>query len=112
DTITAIATVLKGCPEFEIVIEGHTDSQGREVMNLSLSQERAEAVVEALRAERVAWTGLYPRGFGETQPIAENDTETGREANRRIEFTLFAPEEAPEDAAEPAPEAPEEVSDE
>ncbi|MEM6897799.1 MAG: OmpA family protein, partial [Pseudomonadota bacterium] len=88
--VSAIADVLLGCPEFEIVIAGHTDSQGRETMNLALSQQRAEAVVSALRAERLPWPGIYPQGFGESQPIAENDTEEGREANRRIEFGLYS----------------------
>ena len=105
ETLEAVAEVLKGCPEFEISIEGHTDSQGREIMNLSLSQERAEAVVEALRAERLAWAGLYPKGFGEATPIADNDTEEGREANRRIEFKLFVPqEEASEEDQAPTEE--------
>ncbi|MEL6691239.1 MAG: OmpA family protein, partial [Pseudomonadota bacterium] len=104
ETLEAVAAVLKGCPEFEISIEGHTDSQGREIMNLSLSQERAEAVVEALRAERLAWAGLYPKGFGEATPIADNDTEEGREANRRIEFKLFVPQEEAADEAEASDE--------
>ena len=53
----------------------------------------------------IPWAGLYPQGFGETTPIADNDTEEGREANRRIEFKLFVPqEEAPEDASEEAEE--------
>ena len=92
-TAKSIATVLKDCPEFEFVVEGHTDSQGRETMNLSLSQQRAEAVVTVLRNERLAWPGIFPQGFGETEPIADNGTEAGREANRRIEFRLFSSEE-------------------
>ncbi|MEM9350531.1 MAG: OmpA family protein [Pseudomonadota bacterium] len=91
--VTAIADLLRECPEFEIIVEGHTDSQGREVMNLSLSQARAEAVVEALRNARIAWPTITARGFGEAQPIADNDTEEGREANRRIEFRLVSIEE-------------------
>ncbi|MEM6477727.1 MAG: OmpA family protein [Pseudomonadota bacterium] len=94
DTITGIAAVMRECPEFDIVIEGHTDSQGGEAMNLSLSQQRAEAVVTALRAERIAWAGLVPRGYGETNPISSNDTEEGREANRRIDFKFLEPVEA------------------
>ncbi|MEO1796333.1 MAG: OmpA family protein [Pseudomonadota bacterium] len=93
ETIGAIALVLEECPEFEMMIEGHTDSQGREVMNMALSQSRAEAVVTALRSKRIAWPGLYPRGFGEDQPIADNETEEGREENRRIEFRLVSAEE-------------------
>ena len=97
--VSAIADVLLGCPEIEIVIAGHTDSQGRETMNLALSQQRAEAVVSALRAERLPWPGIYPQGFGESQPIAENDTEEGREANRRIEFGLYSEQDTVVDEA-------------
>ncbi|MEL6550481.1 MAG: OmpA family protein [Pseudomonadota bacterium] len=93
ETIGAVVAVLSGCPEFEIVVEGHTDSQGREEMNLALSQQRAEAVVTAIRGKRLAWPGIYPQGFGEAEPIASNDTEEGREANRRIEFRMVSLDE-------------------
>ena len=74
-------------------IAGHTDSQGREVMNLSLSQARADAVLNAIMARRVLVSNLSAKGYGESQPIADNESETGREANRRIEFTLRVLEE-------------------
>ncbi|MEL6915315.1 MAG: OmpA family protein [Pseudomonadota bacterium] len=102
DTIEAVVAILDGCPEFEIVVEGHTDSQGREEMNLALSQQRAEAVVTAIRNRRLAWPRIYPQGVGEARPIAPNDTEEGREANRRIEFRLVTLEEAGEAPAEAA----------
>lgn len=98
-TISQIAEVLLDCPEFEIQVAGHTDSQGREEMNLNLSQSRAEAVVSALRSERISWRGLRAKGFGETAPIADNDTAEGREANRRIEFSLVLPEPTAPDSA-------------
>lgn len=72
---------------------GHTDSQGGEDMNQKLSQDRAQAVLSALRERRVLVGNLTAKGYGESQPIADNDTEDGREANRRIEFVLL--DEAP-----------------
>ena len=74
-------------------IGGHTDSQGRETMNQKLSQSRAEAVRTALAARRVLTVNLTAKGYGEEIPIADNGTEDGREANRRIEFKLILPEE-------------------
>ena len=61
-------------------------------MNLNLSQERAESVLTALRSRRVPVGTFTAIGFGEADPIADNDSEEGREANRRIEFSLIVPE--------------------
>ena len=77
-------------------IAGHTDSQGREEMNQSLSQSRAEAVLQALMARRVLTSNLSAKGYGESRPIADNDTEDGREENRRIEFTIITDEDTAE----------------
>lgn len=95
-TMDAIAEVLKQCGEIRIEIAGHTDSQGREIMNEQLSQQRAESVLNELRQRRVLTSTFKARGYGEAQPIADNDTEEGREANRRIEFTLIVPKPIPE----------------
>ena len=108
--IDTIADILRRCEGVPMEIAGHTDSQGRESMNLELSQERADAVLEALMARRLLTSNLTAVGYGEAVPIADNDTEAGREANRRIEFTLRLPEEeaaadepaVPDAAAEPA----------
>jgi len=102
DTVQAIAEVFERCLEAPIEIGGHTDSQGREEMNLNLSKGRAEAVLTALRDARVKLKSLTAEGYGETQPIADNGTEEGREANRRIEFRLLTPAtlEAPETQSE------------
>lgn len=89
-----LATALTDCAEVPMEIAGHTDSQGREIMNLNLSQARANAVLNGLMARDVLVTNLTARGYGETRPIADNDTEEGREANRRIEFTLTETPEA------------------
>ncbi|EYD72016.1 OmpA family protein [Limimaricola hongkongensis] len=83
-----IAEIVRRCPELEIEVAGYTDSQGRDEMNLDLSQKRADAVVEALRRSRVPVAGFTPVGYGEADPIADNGTSAGREANRRIEFRL------------------------
>lgn len=87
-----IADILRDCGEIQIEIGGHTDSQGRETMNEELSQSRANAVLDALRARRVLTSSFTAVGYGESTPIAGNDTEEGREANRRIEFKLIAAE--------------------
>lgn len=95
-TIARIADVLEDCRDVPMEIAGHTDSQGRTSMNLELSQKRAEAVLAALQAKRVLTANLTPQGYGESTPIADNKTEEGREANRRIEFTLLGSEVAAE----------------
>ena len=91
-TLDEISEVLGNCPELRMEIAGHTDSQGRETMNEALSKSRALAVLNALRDRRVATGSFTAEGYGETKPIASNDTEEGREANRRIEITLVRPE--------------------
>lgn len=91
-TVDAIAEVLKKCGPIQLEIGGHTDSQGREVMNQQLSQARAQAVLNGLRARRVLTSSYTAVGYGETEPIADNKTEDGREENRRIEFELIRPE--------------------
>ena len=88
-----IAEILQRCPNLQIRISGYTDSQGREEMNQQLSQDRASAVLTSLRERRVPVGTFEAIGFGEENPIADNGTEAGREANRRIEFSLIVPEE-------------------
>lgn len=96
-----IADILQKCPELPLKIAGYTDSQGGEEMNQQLSQRRAEAVLDGLRSRRVPVAGFTAIGYGEADPIADNDTAEGREDNRRIEFSLISeePEEAPEEGS-------------
>lgn len=101
ETIDAIADILRDCQAVQFEIAGHTDSQGREVMNQQLSQARADAVLNAIMARRVLTSNLTAKGYGESEPIADNDTEEGREANRRIEFRIVTPE-APAEEDQPA----------
>ena len=91
--LEALAGAMKDCTDFRMEVGGHTDSQGREEMNLQLSQDRAQAVIRALLDRRVPVGNLSAKGYGETQPIGDNETEEGRETNRRIEFVLL--DEAP-----------------
>lgn len=104
EALDRIAEVLSECGELPLEVAGHTDSQGREETNLALSQARAESVVNALMARRVLVGSMVPHGYGPSQPIADNATAEGREANRRIEITLIRPEPEPE-PLDPALEA-------
>ncbi|MHA6346248.1 OmpA family protein [Roseivivax sp. CAU 1761] len=92
DVLDEIGELLRLCGDIPLEIQGHTDSQGREVMNQQLSQKRAESVLEALRKRRVLTGSYRARGYGEENPIADNGSEEGREANRRIEFHLIRAE--------------------
>ncbi|MFO7919585.1 MAG: OmpA family protein [Nioella sp.] len=101
EILDTLAEILPDCSHVEMEIGGHTDSQGREETNLRLSQARADAVLNGLLARRVLTSNLSAQGYGETRPIAPNDTEEGRETNRRIEF-LLASDVAERDAREAA----------
>lgn len=84
-----IATVLSSHPEIKrIRVEGHTDDRGKDVKNLQLSQRRAEAVVKYLIRKGIANSRLEAKGYGEINPIADNNTNDGRTANRRVEFVI------------------------
>lgn len=88
-TLEDVAAVIRANPQAAVSVEGHTDSQGDEKYNLALSEQRAKAVkgwlvekggIEAAR--------LSTRGWGESRPIAANDTAEGRRKNRRVEVKL------------------------
>jgi OmpA-OmpF porin, OOP family len=104
DVLDDIADILRRCAELRLQITGYTDSEGGEDGNLRLSQARAEAVLDGLRARRVPVSGFTALGRGEADPIADNATEAGREANRRIAFDLIAdPDATPVDPNAPPP---------
>lgn len=100
DIMDDVAEVLSGCGQVNLEIAGHTDSQGRESMNLELSQARANAILTELRNRRVLTSTFRAVGYGESQPIEDNKTEAGREANRRIEFRLVLGEASAETDSE------------
>ena len=89
--VERIAEAMANCGEVPMEIGGYTDSQGREQMNQTLSQARAESVLDSLLSLDVLTTYLSAKGYGEANPIADNATEEGRQANRRIEFKLIDP---------------------
>ena len=87
--IDEVAKVLKDHPEVKHVrVQGHTDNTGTAIWNKDLSRKRADAVVAALVKAGVAKARLSSEGFGLEQPIADNSTEEGRTANRRVEFHI------------------------
>lgn len=82
-----VASVLKEHPELvRLEVQGHTDSAGGRALNQRLSQDRAEAVKEALVRRGIAGDRLTARGYGPDQPIGSNRTAEGRQANRRVQF--------------------------
>jgi len=87
-----IAAVLKANLHVRRVrVEGHTDNEGDEEMNVDLSERRAERVRVELTKRGVDRNRLLPRGFGSTRPVASNKTNVGRKANRRVEFRVIDP---------------------
>jgi len=82
-----VAELLRSNPGKRLRIEGHTDNTGPAAVNLRLSQERAQAVVRYLEARNVSTNQLIAKGYGASQPIADNATESGRARNRRIEIS-------------------------
>lgn len=86
-TLDRTAASLKAWPEVRVEIGGHTDSVADAAYNLELSQRRAETVRAYLIHEGISAHRLVAKGYGETKPIAPNDTEAGRARNRRVELT-------------------------
>ena len=84
-----VTKVALDCPEVRIEIAGHTDSRGRENFNLDLSEARAKAVAHRLEQSGVDADRLTIRAYGESVPIADNETVEGRGQNRRIEFNVI-----------------------
>lgn len=81
---------LKLKPHLKIEIAGHTDSEGEENQNLTLSQARAEAVKSYLISKGISASRMLAKGYGESKPIAENESEAGRALNRRTEIVILS----------------------
>ena len=101
DLLGQVASVLNEHPEILVVeVQGHTDNRGSKAMNKKLSQKRATAVVEWLTNRgKVETSRLYAQGYGLEQPIADNDTDEGRQKNRRVQFRITEKKPAAQEAA-------------
>ncbi len=86
--INRVATVLNQYPQTLVRVEGHTDSRGSDAYNKDLSIRRANAVRQLLAQRGVAETRMDAVGYGESMPVATNDTEAGRARNRRVEIKI------------------------
>ncbi len=87
--LDAAAETLKGQPDLKVEIAGHTDSVGSDEYNMGLSQRRTETVVKYLVDKGANPDNLTAKGYGESEPVATNDTADGREANRRVELRIL-----------------------
>jgi OmpA-OmpF porin, OOP family len=84
-----LVRLLQERPSMIIQIDGHCDDYGGHEYNMDLSRRRAKAVVNYLESKGISSARLIPRGFGKTRPVATNDTDEGRQLNRRVEYTIM-----------------------
>jgi len=88
DVLSSVALVLKEYDKTLIEVVGHTDSSGSDRYNQLLSERRAGAVAEVISRNGIRYVRLATAGYGERYPIADNNSESGRRINRRVELTL------------------------
>ncbi len=86
--LTKVQDAIKRFPKCSVTIEGHTDSQGSDELNQTLSESRAKAVAEYLMANMGVELPINHHGYGESRPVASNDTPEGRARNRRIDVVI------------------------
>ncbi|MFN7115813.1 MAG: OmpA family protein [Saprospiraceae bacterium] len=98
ENLKKMAEIVKKYDDTEILIEGHTDSVGSDSYNMTLSKNRAQSVADYLAAQGVAKNRLKTKGYGESRPVATNDSDSGRQQNRRVEAAIYANEELKKDA--------------
>jgi outer membrane protein OmpA-like peptidoglycan-associated protein len=102
DNLNKLADVLKQNPDTYIEVQGHTDSKGADAYNMTLSQKRATSVANYLIKRGVSSSRITTKGYGETAPVASNDTEEGRAQNRRVNFLITANEKMKNEAKKEA----------
>lgn len=88
-SLDELAKVLRNNPKWKLHLEGHTDNVGDDQTNLDLSQRRAISVKNYLSHKGALANHIITEGFGETKPVATNDTEEGKAKNRRVEMTII-----------------------
>ena len=91
--LTELTKTLNKYDDTNLLIEGHTDSSGDDAYNNKLSDKRADAVKDYLAGAGVKGSRITTKGYGESQPIASNDTDAGRQSNRRVEVAIYANKE-------------------
>jgi outer membrane protein OmpA-like peptidoglycan-associated protein len=96
--IESLARILNKYPDTNILIEGDTDNTGSEEYNQRLSERRAQSVANRLMGQGVPSSRISTVGMGESNAVASNDTEYGRQQNRRVEVAIFANEKLKEAA--------------
>jgi outer membrane protein OmpA-like peptidoglycan-associated protein len=87
--LTEVVNLLNEMPKLKIELSGHTDNRGSASFNQKLSEDRAKVVVDYLISKGISASRLTYKGYGMEQPIADNDTEEGRQQNRRTEFKII-----------------------
>ena len=90
ENLQDLAETLEKYDDTEVLIEGHTDDVGADDYNQDLSLKRASAVEEYLNLLEIKEKRLFSKGYGEEQPVASNETEMGRQKNRRVEIAIYA----------------------
>lgn len=90
EELNRLVKLMKDIPSLKIEISSHTDNYGSDEYNMKLSQDRAKSVVDFLIKVGISENRLVAKGYGETQPIATNATEEGRQLNRRTEFKILS----------------------
>ena len=90
--IAKMATILQKYADTNVLIEGHTDNSGSDAINQPLSERRAQSVASSTIAKGVAANRVSTQGYGSTQPVADNTTVEGKQANRRVEVAIYANE--------------------
>jgi OOP family OmpA-OmpF porin len=91
DVLDEAGRILREQRDVRISVDGHTDALGTDAYNQSLSERRARAVLEYLTRLGIDGSRLSPRGYGESRPVASNETEEGRAQNRRVELNPIGP---------------------
>lgn len=90
ENLKNLSTTLQKYEDTNVLIEGHTDNTGTDEYNLELSKKRASSVQDYLVSLGLNYQRLQIAGYGENQPITENDSVEGRQANRRVEVAIYA----------------------
>ncbi|WP_232066412.1 MULTISPECIES: OmpA family protein [Hymenobacter] len=90
--IQKMAEVLKKYPDTNVLVEGHTDNSGSDAINQPLSERRAQSVANYTITQGVDAARVSTKGYGSSQPVADNTTVEGKQANRRVEVAIYANE--------------------